>query len=228
MPTCTMLSPLPSHPASAACSNKKRNDRYMFSRGWMRGPIRMPDVAQFIVWSEWWHRLLPRPSRSTTSSSDLCASSFSRISLRRLTAQSALCSRISLASFCVYFFPPLLSTAKPPPCGNERQNHASFRRVPPFAPSPCTSKTPLPPTLLYENWNENEGYAPPRANNFPWESEMRPRARGIFFTMSMPALASPSTFGGGAMNDRCVCPASLATSQAVEPYPSCRTQEKEK
>jgi len=128
-----MLSPLPSHPASAACSNKKRNDRYMFSRGWMRGPIRMPDVAQFIVWSEWWHRLLPRPSRSTTSSSDLCASSFSRISLRRLTAQSALCSRISSASFCVYFFPPLLSTAKPPPCGNERQNHASFRRVPPFA-----------------------------------------------------------------------------------------------
>ena len=68
-----MLSPLPSHPASAACSNKERNDRYMFSLGWIRGPILMPDVAQFIVWSEWWHRLLPRPSRSTTSLSDLCA-----------------------------------------------------------------------------------------------------------------------------------------------------------
>ena len=68
---------------------------------------------------------------------------FSRISLRRLTAQSALCSRISSASFCVYFFPPLLSTAKPPPCGNERQNHASFRRVPPFA-LPLHLKNPSP------------------------------------------------------------------------------------
>jgi hypothetical protein len=70
---------------------------------------------------------------ASSDTREVCVHSFSRNSLRRLTAQSALCSRISSASFCVYFFPPLPSTAKPPPCESTRQNHASFRRVPPFA-----------------------------------------------------------------------------------------------
>ena len=141
-----MLSPLPSHPASAACSDKKRNDRYMFSRGWIRGPIRTPDVKQFIVWSEWWRRLLHRGRRAVQQVCQICAPTLFQGFLSDDSPPSlpSVQGSPQPPSACI-FSRHCCRPQSPPPVETSVRITRHFVACH-HSPSPCPSKTPLPPT----------------------------------------------------------------------------------
>lgn len=83
----------------------------------------------------------------------------------KLTAQSALSSRIASASSCVYLFPPFPSTAKPLPCGNAHQNLVllcfpiPLLLPPSFHPLDCKKGQPRPDPQLLQKQKPGEVFA---------------------------------------------------------------------